>query len=431
MLKFKKKNLFLLVGSVALLAPISIVAAACGDNQSSNSSSTNDKPAPKRDTKNYITNIQKNTAIKLADSMKSTQSVLITDHGTIDDKSFNQSANEALETTYDQLGFTKKPAVLVPQAISKTGFDGQYNAAIQKGYKIWILNGFLHGDNIKKFYKENVNKLKDVVFVTIDFNPTVGDDAIPREKVVPITFNVKQAAFIIGYAIGDFLSKKYPEAPEERVFSTFGGGAFPGVTDFNRGYLAGALVWNQQNPDKKVKINGTSVTLNSGFTPNSTEMTGAVTAATSGKVKIATPVAGPGTGTTLGKLKDGQFVVGVDTDQSLAYSDGNKNKFFTSTLKLIGQGVYNALIELYSGKTAANIDLVNGGFEKKMVGVAATSLTGNDKALATAALDAGSKVFNSSDAAIKKLVDDALKTDADFNANIQANLDALAVEINK
>ncbi|TPI02522.1 BMP family ABC transporter substrate-binding protein [Mycoplasma struthionis] len=332
----KTTKLFLSIGAgLTAMAGIPLVAASCGGGSKKTVSATGyTHPKSPRTT---VVNINTDDKFKLTpEQAKSVKKIaVITDGGDYNDKSFNQSAWEAILT------FANKQNPDIPRdkydiyEVKNGNFSDSYNLALNSGAQVFVLPGFLHADKIKAWYKANKAEIlkRQITIIGLDFdNGTFGAD-IPEADGTGIFLNMKtkEAAFIAGYAAAKFLSEK-PEA--KRSFSTFGGGAFPGVTDFNEGFMKGVLLFNseQQDATKKIKSTEDKINLSSGFVVGS-QMTGVVDGRLATNPGLILPVAGPATDVTVNSpnFRDA-LIVGVDTDQALSVSR-NGNRFFTSIQK--------------------------------------------------------------------------------------------------
>ncbi|WP_029513509.1 BMP family ABC transporter substrate-binding protein [Mycoplasmopsis primatum] len=415
----KKSRKLLLSGALAFSATMPIISASCG--KQSNTPDNPDKPAGEHS--KAIPNERRVTGIELKDELKIAPEkvkqlpkfAVITDGGTLEDKTFNQSGWEALLYTAEQSGINKD--MYTPIEVVQGKFEDAYIDALESGYKYWVLPGFLHQENIQKFFKTHHKKILDakIKIIAIDFvlnleytdkdNNTIKPEGIG----VSINFETKQGGFLAGYAAGEFLSTIYKEE-KDRFISTLGGGNFRGVTDFNEGFYKGLMIWNERNKNddtKKIYSTDEKVILDTGFAP-STNMTTQVEGLLSKNAKMILPVGGPltlqVTRSSNFKNKD-KFVIGVDTDQALQDSNGQKSRYFTSIIKKIGQSIYEVLSAILSGnkdlmaKYAGGFDgtknvSLKKGIEDGWVGTAKTAIQGDQKAIAEKALKNALEAFN-------------------------------------
>ncbi|MGY6172223.1 BMP family ABC transporter substrate-binding protein [Candidatus Mycoplasma pogonae] len=429
-MKIKNMLKTLAITSVPL---VTLVAVACGNNSSVPKPNNYIEPA------NRLTKVNEKSSEGLEkEFIEKNKIVVITDAGEVTDKSFNQSAWEALLYTYDQLQkFTDNalPKDFVRSAKPATetyaAYSAVYDTALENGYKFWLLPGFKHEQHIKTYWAAKKNELKEagVVIIGIDFNPDLGEDT---NNNFGLNFKTEESSFIVGRAAAEFLAKKYPgdSNKDKRVLSSFGGGTFPGVTNFIIGFLEGVKSWNDTSGVDKVKVNGDTVITNSGFDSKTTDMTSAVQSSVSGETKLIFPVAGPATAVVLEKIKNTpeKLVIGVDTNQSLAFPE-EASKFFSSVEKGMTQASYDVLIGLFKKQTATQIgSKLNKGYADKWVGYSATTLTGSDKTLAEAALTAAAAYFIDAN---NDVLNKYLKTIETESTKIQEQLNKLAKEINE
>jgi basic membrane lipoprotein Med (substrate-binding protein (PBP1-ABC) superfamily) len=144
--------------------------------------------------------------------------------------------------------------------------SSMYDQALDGGYKTWVLTGFQQGTLLQAWFNEgdNLQKFKDekIVVVGVDWN---GETFMPKGQFLGLGFKTEEPSWVVGYAASKFLS-----TTDKPYLSSFGGGIFDGVTDFNNGFLQGMLDWNTENPLKKVKFYSgnkptSSINLNTGF----------------------------------------------------------------------------------------------------------------------------------------------------------------------
>ncbi|WP_027120494.1 BMP family ABC transporter substrate-binding protein [Mycoplasmopsis lipofaciens] len=439
----KSSKMVLTLGSIATtIAAIPMVSSACSSKISpiTKKQNTGNENHPKEIAEaNKVAGIVSNPEFQNAETPTEAFGMcVITDGGNINDGSFNQSAWEGLlQVAKDQKIKTDLYDVL---EVQHQKFDEAYEAALNKNFKYWVLPGFLHLDPIKKFYKDNKETFqkKGIVIIGIDFLVTGEYGAQLDEGAgISLLFNTKEGGFAAGYAAAKYLSQEANE--NDRDFATFGGGTFPGVTDFNEGFYKGAIYWNTKNPSNKVKSTTATVDLTSGFEAKD-PMATSVTKALSNNPKLVMAVAGIATNEVAKSMNDDVLLVGVDTDQSKSASK-NKNRFFTSILKRIGQATYDTLGALVSGKLLnqnlggyvafgennAKSGLLQKGINDNWIGLADTTLTGSERTKAEAALAEGMSKF-------KSLTTEELNwlhsgkvnlSDADENTDLQSRLNAL------
>ncbi|MCU4116890.1 BMP family ABC transporter substrate-binding protein [Mycoplasma zalophi] len=383
-MKKSKKLLFSFaaLGVVTTMIAVPTLAASC------TSGNTNAKTTDETKKQITISNIKHSTNVNVTDEAKANKAIVITDAGHIDDLSFNQSAYEGIKAIIEDLGLSNDTPSIEPN--SESQYEQIYTNILNTGFKYWITVGFKHDTAIKKFYnlhKEEMQK-KGVVIIAVDYDASTPisdtEPGIPTGYSISLQYNTKESGWVAGYASAKFLST-LPE--DKRWVASFGGGNFPGVTDFNEGFLKGIKVWNDENPTAKVKHQEDSqenkVNLNTGFVVGNKMnpiVQNILNGGSSQKVPtIILPVAGPATTVVVDNLKDDQYVIGVDVDQTNVVST-RKDHFFTSITKGIGQSVYDVLEGLYSNNSAKLHGFVLGQSNGHNVGNIAQNWTGVSKA---------------------------------------------------
>lgn len=180
---------------IASLAALSMVLVGCGSSSSS-----------------------KTTKPELA---------LITDSGGINDKSFNQSAWEAV-TEYgkaNSVGYK----YYKPASFDTAGYENQIKNAITNGAKVVVLPGYKFSAAIGELQ----SKYTKVKFILIDSTPTdaKGNAVAVKSNVYCALYKEYQPGYLAGYAaVKDGYTK----------LGFMGGMALPAVINYGYGYLQGA-----------------------------------------------------------------------------------------------------------------------------------------------------------------------------------------------
>ena len=220
------------VPAVAALSLLALLAAACGSSGGSSSSSSSSPSA----------------------ATAAFKACVISDTGTINDKSFNQSAYEAA-TQAAAASSGKITAQYLPSS-SPSDYAPNITSFINQKCGIIVTNGFLMGDATATAAKANPSQK----FAIIDFGY-----AKPFKNVSTLVFSTDQDAFQAGYLAAG-MSKTGKVA-------TFGGQKIPPVTIYMDGYWDGVQYYNQQH-HKNVQVLGwNEKTQNGSFTGNFTDIT--------------------------------------------------------------------------------------------------------------------------------------------------------------
>ncbi len=323
------------------------------------------------------------------------KTMLITAGGLVNDKSFNQSAWEAMLLYKEQARITDKETITYRTTTEDGMLSAMYDQALSGGYKTWVLAGFQQGILLESWFQESNNlerfKEEKIVVVGVDWD---GVSFMPKGQFLGLGFKTQEPSWVVGYAASKFLS-----TTDKPYLSSFGGGIFDGVTDFNNGFLQGMLDWNTANPHKKVKFYSgnkpaDSINLLTGFviTPESIQTVEDIVGIGEDVPQIIMPVSGSLTTTTIDNINDKkspQMIVGVDSDQSLAFLN-DKGKFFSSVEKKVAVGVYKAIILL------AGISLDYQTCEINDTGFEGTFLEGQENAFVKYGFDKGLVGYSSS-----------------------------------
>jgi len=163
-----------------------------------------------------------------AEKAKQTVKVgMVTDAGTINDKSFNQGTWEAiLKYKADTKAIEEK--YLQPSGEHHTDYLNAINALTDAGYKIIVTPGY----KFETAVNEAAEKHKDVTFILIDGLTHKGDNNFSKhDNVVCVLFNEHESSFLAGVAAA--LSS------ETGKLGFIGGVEYPPVQRFGWGFKAG------------------------------------------------------------------------------------------------------------------------------------------------------------------------------------------------
>ncbi|MEG1568985.1 MAG: BMP family ABC transporter substrate-binding protein [Oscillospiraceae bacterium] len=255
---------------------------------------------------------------------------LITDIGTIDDKSFNQGAWEGLKQYAEEFNITHK--YYKPTEKSTDAYLSAIELAVKGGAKVIVTPGFLFEEPV--FIAQDT--YPDVNFVLIDGVPHDADykEFRTNKNAVGILYAEEQAGYLAGYAaVKDGMTK----------LGFLGGMAVPAVVRFGYGYVQGAEAAAQE-----LKLPAGSVSLNYHYTGGFDATPEAQTLAASwyqnGTEVIFACGGAVGNSAMAAAEQAKGKVIGVDVDQS-AESD----TVITSATKGLGVSVYETLKAYYAG----------------------------------------------------------------------------------
>jgi basic membrane protein A len=274
---------------------------------------------------------------------------LITDVGTIDDKSFNQGAWEGVEAYAKEAGKTYK--YYKPTEKSDTAYINSIDLAIKGGAKVVVCPGFLFEVPIFNVQKQ----YPDVNFIILDGAPHNGDYKYDIAKnTYSIFYAEQEAGFLAGYSI---VKEGYTK------LGFMGGMAVPAVVRYGYGFIQGAnYAAKELGLTDKVQLKYTYVG-NFDATPENQ-------AKASSWYNEGTEVifaCGGAVGNSVMKAAEsaGKKVIGVDVDQST-----ESDTVITSSMKNLKKSVYDALTSYYAGTfpggTTVSLDATAQGVELPM-----------------------------------------------------------------
>ncbi|MDV4149494.1 BMP family ABC transporter substrate-binding protein [Clostridium sp. AL.422] len=271
---------------------------------------------------------------------------MVTDAGTIDDKSFNQGTWEGILKAKEELGVDSN--YLKPAGTTEADYMKEIGNLYDTGYKFIVTPGF-------KFETAIFNaqaKYADAKFVIIDGSPNNGKEGDAREAVVAentvaVFFAEHEAGFVAGVAAALEL--------KEGELGFIGGMEIPAVQKFNWGFQQGVKYAND-NLGTKMNIKAENVVYQGSFDNVAAGQQLAATMYDNGVKAIFTAAGGVGVGAineakaraTAGKEA---WVIGVDVDQySEGVYDGEKSIILTSAMKKIDTATFDIIKDELDGK---------------------------------------------------------------------------------
>ncbi len=264
---------------------------------------------------------------------------LITDIGTIDDKSFNQGSWEGL-VQYAEANEVSHQ-YYQPEEKSTDAYLASIELAVNNGAKVIVTPGFLFEEPI--FIAQDT--YPDVNFVLIDGNPHNADYSVfnTAENTVGITYAEEQAGFLAGYAaVKDGYTK----------LGFMGGMAVPAVVKFGYGFVQGA-----EYAAAELGLEPGSVTMDYTYTgdfvasPEAQAM--AASWYNSGTEVVFACGGAVGNSVMAAAEAEGAKVIGVDVDQS-----GESDTVITSAMKGLSVSVFDSITAYYNGEFPGGQNLV-------------------------------------------------------------------------
>ena len=239
---------------------------------------------------------------------------LVTDIGGLNDRSFNQLANEGLQRAIKDLGIEGR--VLISK--QNSDYIPNLTTLAQQKYDLIIGNGFLMADAVAAV----AGKFPQQKFAIID-SSAVGMKGNPK-NVAGLLFKEQEAGYLVGYLSGLYAKDKGGS------LGSVGGQKIPPVDHYIAGFQAGA---KKANPSVKT-LNGYSQS----FTDQAKCKEIALDQIAKGS-KVVFQVAGScGLGAIDAAKEKSMQAIGVDADQSYLGP-----QIITSALKKVDVAVFDAI----------------------------------------------------------------------------------------
>lgn len=285
---------------------------------------------------------------------------MVTDAGTIDDKSFNQGTYEGILRAGKELNVEYK--YLKPAGTTEAQYTIEIGNLYDAGFKFIVTPGFKFETAIFKAQ----DKYKDAKFVLIDGAPNSGEpgaEPVVKENSVAIFYAEQEAGFLAGVATALHV--------KEGETGFIGGMEIPPVQKFNWGFQQG-LKYANENLDTKVTVKKENVVYQGSFDNVAAGSQLAAQMYDRGVNVIFAAAGGVGVGAineakTRVQNGDDVWIVGVDVDQ---YKDGiyegEKSVILTSAVKKIDQSAFDMIQAEKEGKFPGGQTLI---FDAKNDGV--------------------------------------------------------------
>lgn len=283
---------------------------------------------------------------------------MVTDAGTIDDKSFNQGTWEGVVKAAEEQELEYK--YLKPTGTTEADYLTEIGNLYDAGYKFIVTPGFKFETAI---YTAQ-DKYPEAKFVLIDGTPHTPDYATFKvgENTVSIFFAEHESGFIAGVATALELM--------EGDLGFIGGMEIPPVQKFNWGFQQGVAYANE-NLGTNMTLKPENVIYEGSFDNVAAGQQLAATMYDSGVKAIFCAAGGVGVG-AINEAKERAaggadvWIVGVDVDQYLdgEYEDG-KSVILTSAMKKIDTAAYDMILmevnEEFPGGETIVFTAANGG----------------------------------------------------------------------
>ena len=305
-----------LAGMVAVVAALGLVVACGDDDDSSGAGDTTSAPA------------------------SDLQVGLVSDVGTFNDRSFNQSALEGLQRAETELGVEGRPI----ESQAANDYVANLTTLARNDYDLIVGVGFLMAESIDAV----ATSFPESNFAIVDYSNAALPNTPPNVR--GLTFATNENSYLVGYLAAKMAELETPgEAP---VISAVGGIEIPSVTIFIAGYRAGALA---ANPDTEVLID-----YSQDFVAQAKCKELALDQIARGSQVVFQVAGGCGLGALSAASDEGVWGVGVDRDQS----DLGPH-ILTSAVKRVDTSVFDTIQAVedgsFTGGEDATFNLANDG----------------------------------------------------------------------
>lgn len=266
---------------------------------------------------------------------------MVTDSGTIDDKSFNQGTWEGIQRAGKE--FNLETRFLKPEGTTEADYVKDISNLYDGGFRLIICPGF----KFETAVFQAQQKYPDAKFVLIDGQPHAGDfKPVIGKNTVSILFAEHESSFLAGVATALKI--------KDGDVGILCGMEIPPVQRFNWGFQQGIKYANERY-QTKVTIKPENVIYQGSFDNVAAGQQIAAMMFDKGVKAIFNAAAGTGIGAineAKRRAKIGQtvWVIGVDRDQ---YADGiyegDKSVILTSAMKRVDQAAYAMIKALKEG----------------------------------------------------------------------------------
>ncbi len=292
---------------------------------------------------------------------------MVTDAGTIDDKSFNQGTWEGILKAEKDLGVEIK--YLKPVGTTEADYLKEIGNLYDAGYKVIVTPGFKFETTI--FQAQD--KYPKAKFVLIDGTPHSADYSEFRAEsnVVSIFYAEHESGFLAGVATALQL--------KEGSVGFIGGMEIPPVQKFNWGFQQG-IAYANANKGTNITLDAENIIYQGTFHEVAAGQQLAAQMFDKGVNAIFCAAGGVGVG-AINEAKSRAaagsdvWIVGVDVDQ---YADGiyegEKSVILTSAMKKIGVSAYDMIKAVIDGNFPGGETLV---FDAKNSGVGLPTINPN------------------------------------------------------
>ncbi len=290
----------------------------------------------------FLAGCSKKAEEKPAEAKELLKVGMVTDSGSIDDKSFNQGTWEGILEAEKDMEITTK--YLKPVGTTEADYVKEIGNLYDAGFRFIVTPGFKFETTI--FAAQD--KYTDCKFVLIDGAPHNADYSVfnTASNTVSIFFAEHESGFLAGVASALQI--------KEGEMGFIGGMEIPPVQKFNWGFQQG-IAYANDSLGTKIVLNAENIIYQGTFSDVAAGQQLAAQMYDKGVSVIFTAAGGVGVGAineakSRGKSGEEVWIVGVDVDQYAdGIFDGKKSIILTSAMKRIDTAAYDMIKAELSG----------------------------------------------------------------------------------
>jgi basic membrane protein A len=333
------------IAAVAAIAALALTA--CGDREDDGDDTSNASDSPSS---------EESSPTEAAEQFPDFTACMVSDSGGFDDKSFNQTSHDGLESAAEKYGVQTSEV----ESNDPSQFADNIQSMVDEGCNEINTVGFLLAEDTLASAKKNKNV--DYAIVDFAYFDEKGNNTAPP-NVKGLTFNTAEPSFLAGYLAA--------AKSESGAVGTFGGLNIPTVTIFMDGFAQGVEYYNEENGAEVQVLGWNRESKDGSFTEDFESTTKGQNI---GEELIAQgadvifPVAGPaGLGGLQAAQDNDAWGIWVDTDGCVS-AEEYCDSLLTSVVKSMDVAVDQAILDSASGNFSN--EPYNGTLENEGVSLA-------------------------------------------------------------
>lgn len=302
---------------------------------------------------------------------------LSTDEGGINDKSFNQSANEGVERAKAEFG-VKYTAI---EAQKKEDYEPNLQALVDDGSNLTFAIGYQLADAVTKVAKNNPSA-----------NFCIVDSVVEADNVESITFKEEEGSFLVGIIAGLMTKTNkigFIGGKDQDTIVKFEAGFAAGVETVNPEAAKGLISADGKTPGLTVKYADSFADTNKGY-----ELAKSLYESGCDVIYHAAGGVGIGMFQAAKQFKDqGKEVwaIGVDMDQSISLPDYS-DVIITSMVKRVDNATFDTVKSQVDGTFKPGVKVI--GIAEGGVGIADSTSVNTPENVMVKAQDYEAKIKN-------------------------------------